>query len=87
MNSERGELVMGSDPLGVGRSLTLRPVIRGERRSGFYYTNIYRLVCKKLSQKLPIVSQRAKNIILIGCDGRLQDNTSKTPHALGHGSR
>ena len=34
------------------------------------------MVCRKLRQKLSIVSQRAKNRTLRGCDGRQQDNTS-----------
>ena len=38
--------------------------------------HIWRLVCRKLRQKLSIVSQRAKNRILRGCDGRPQDKTS-----------
>ena len=33
-------------------------------------------MCRKLRHKLSIVSQRAKNRILIGCDGRPQDKTS-----------
>ena len=38
---------------------------------------VWRLVCRKLRQKLFIVSQRAKIRVLTGCDGRPQDNTSK----------
>ena len=33
-------------------------------------------MCRKRRQKLSIVSQRAKNRVLRGCDGRPQDNTT-----------
>ena len=58
------------------RALTVRGVICGGRRSGFCQEHIWRLVCRKLRQKLSIVSQRAKNRSLRGCDGTPQDNTS-----------
>ena len=64
-------------------ALTLRPVICGGRRPGFCYKHMWRSVCRKLRRKLSIVSQRAKNRVLRGCDGTTPANS----HALGHGSR
>ena len=58
-------------------ALTLRPVTCGRRRSGFCLKHFWRLVCRKLRRKLAVVSQRAKNRILRGCDGRPRDNRSK----------
>ena len=57
-------------------ALTLRPVVCGGRRTGLCSKHVRRLVCRKLRQKLSIVSRRAKNRILRECDRRPQDNTS-----------
>ena len=75
VNSERGELVRGTTGAWC-RALTVRGVICGGRRSGFCQKHIWRLVCRKLRQKLSIVSQQAKNRSLRGCDETPQDNTS-----------
>ena len=53
VNSERGELVGGSDPPFLCKALTLRPVICGGRRSGFCYKHVWRLVCRKTETRTP----------------------------------
>ena len=75
VNSERGELVRGSDlPLVYSAHSTAGDLWRAPIR--LLLKTHWRLVCKKLRQTLSIVSQRAKNRNLGGCDGRRQDNTS-----------
>ena len=39
-------------------------------------------MCRKLRQKLSIVSQRAKNRFVRGCNGRTQSNTSNLSHPM-----
>ena len=75
VNSERGELVRGSDPhLVYSAHSTAGDLLPAPIR--LLLKTFWRLVCRQLRQKLSIVSQRGKNRILRGCDGRPQDNTS-----------
>ena len=75
MNSERSEIVRGSDPPLVYSAHSMaNDLWRAPIR--LLLKHIGRLVCRKPRQKNPILSQRAKNRILRPCDGRPQDNTT-----------
>ena len=75
VNSERGELVRGSDPPFVHSAhSTAGDVWRAPIR--LLLKNAWRPVCRKLRRKLSIASHRAKYRTLSGFDGQPQDNTS-----------